>query len=153
MDHFWVEITGNLVKLAKKGSYDLIAHGCNCKKNMGAGIAKEIKASFPMAYEVDKASTPKMGEISVCDYYKECTIINAYTQYNPGSNGHGKDTDYNRYEAVRSCMKVINERFPGKHIGLPLIASGLAGLKWSKVKKIIEEELKDMNVTIVHFQK
>jgi O-acetyl-ADP-ribose deacetylase (regulator of RNase III) len=153
MQRTWTEIGGNLVKMAKKGQFDVIAHGCNCKKNMGAGIAKEIKASFPMAYEADKNATPKMGDFSYTAHYKECIIVNAYTQFNPGSDGHGKDSDYNRYEAIRNSMKKINAMFSGYHIGLPLIGCGLAGLKWNKVKKILEEELKDMNVTIVHFVK
>lgn len=148
----WNEIVGNLITLAKKGHFDLIAHGCNCKKNMGKGIAKELKGAFPMAYEIDKSSPSKLGTISVCDHYQPmCIVVNAYTQYNLGAGGHGKDSDHNRYEAIRSCMRLINERFPEKHIGLPLIGAGLAGLKWSKVKKIIQEELKNMNVTIVHF--
>lgn len=149
----WNEIEGDLIKLAKKGQFDLIAHGCNCKKNMGAGIAKQLKAAFPLAYEVDKNSTSKFGDISVCTDYTECIVINAYTQIFPGSNGNGKDSDHNRYEAIRSSMKIINEKFKGKHIGLPLIGAGLAGLRWNKVKSILEEELKDMQVTIVHYKK
>lgn len=147
----WSEISGNLIKLSKKGEFDMIAHGCNCKKDFGKGIAKQIKAAYPLAYEVDKNSTTKLGEISICYDYPECIVINAYTQINKGGDGHGKDSDYNRYEAIRSVMKIINEKFKGKHIGLPLIASGLAGLRWNKVKSILKEELIDMRVTIVHF--
>lgn len=148
----WAEIEGDLIKMAKRGYFDVIVHGCNCKKNMGAGIAKQLKASFTLAYEVDKNSPSKFGDISVCISYPECIVINAYTQINPGSNGHGRDTDTNRYEAIRSSMKIINEKFNDKHIGIPLIGSGLAGLKWNKVKSILKEELKDMYVTIVHFK-
>jgi O-acetyl-ADP-ribose deacetylase (regulator of RNase III) len=147
------EIYGDLVKMSKKGDFDLIAHGCNCKKNMGAGIAKQIAGSYPMAYEVDKNSTPRMGEISVCRDYDECTIVNAYTQLYPGKGGYGKDTKFHRYEAIRNAMININTDFPGMHIGLPLIGCGLAGLQWSKVKKIIKEELKGLDVTIVRYSK
>lgn len=147
------EITDNLVKMSKKGHFDLIVHGCNCKKNMGAGIAKEVAGSYPLAYEVDKNSNPKMGEISVCRDYDECIIVNAYTQLFPGKGGHGKDTKFNRYLSIENCMKVINEEFKGSHIGIPLIGCGLAGLRWNKVKKIIKNELKDLDVTIVFYDK
>jgi O-acetyl-ADP-ribose deacetylase (regulator of RNase III) len=147
------EIYGDLVKMAKNGDFDLIAHGCNCKKNMGAGIAKTIAGKFPLAYKKDIESTPRMGEISFCDDYDECTIINAYTQVFPGKGGHGKDTEFHRYEAIRNCMKKINEQFPEKHIGLPLIGCGLAGLKWNTVKKIIKEELTSLDVTVVIYRK
>lgn len=35
-------ITGNLIKLAINGDFDVIIHGCNCFCKMGAGIAKQI---------------------------------------------------------------------------------------------------------------
>ena len=80
-------------------------------------------------------------------------MVNAYTQINPGPNGNGRDSDYNRYESIRSSMKIINQKFTGKHIGIPLIGAGLAGLKWNKVKTILQQELINMDVTIVHFKK
>lgn len=147
------ETYGDLIYMAKNGDFDLIAHGCNCKKNMGAGIARTIAGKFPMAYQADVNSTPKMGEISVCEAYDSCVIVNAYTQFYPGKGGHGKDTKFHRYEAIRNSMKEINNRFSGMHIGLPLIGCGLAGLQWNKVKKIIKEELKDLDVTIVKYKK
>ena len=75
------------------------------------------------------------------------------------------------YEALILCLRKINHIFKGKHIGLPgSIGAGLAGGIWDKndlplkmlealhrnfkdVKTIIQEELKDMNVTIVHYKK
>ncbi len=149
----WNEIDGDLITLAKAGQFDLIAHGCNCKKNMGAGIAKAIKAKFPLAYEVDKNTPSYMGDISVCEDYEECIVINAYTQYDIGKPKHGKDTATGRYQAIRECMFRINRKYKGRHIGLPLIGCGLAGLKWRTVKKIMKEELTDMKVTIVHYDR
>ena len=61
-------IKGDLVKLAIKGEFDLIIHGCNCFCTMGAGIAKTIKQKFPEAYEADlkteKGDKAKLGTIS-----------------------------------------------------------------------------------------
>ena len=150
----WEEMNGDLIKLSKGGMFDVIAHGCNCCKNFGAGIALTIQRKYPLAFETDKNSASPMGGVSVCTDYSEVDIVNAYTQFFPGRNGHGKDSEYNRYEAIRSSMKEINTLYPNKHIGLPLIGCGLAGLKWNKVRKIIKEELKDLTkITIVHFVK
>mgnify|MGYP001795501660 FL=1 len=41
-------IKGDLVKLAIKGEFDLIIHGCNCFCTMGAGIAKTIRSHLKM---------------------------------------------------------------------------------------------------------
>ena len=40
------EVTGNLITLAKKGEFDVIAHGCNCFCTMGAGIAPHMAREF-----------------------------------------------------------------------------------------------------------
>ena len=78
------------------------------------------------------------------------------------------------YEAFTLCMRKINHQFKGKHIGLPLIGCGLAGAVWDitqlteeevmnhssdllnnfkDVKSIILDELTDMKVTIVHYER
>ena len=49
-------------------------------------------------------------------------------------------------------MRKINHNYRNKRIGLPLIGAGLAGGDWNRIKKIIEKELCDMDVTIVHFK-
>ena len=97
------------------------------------------------------------------------TVVNAYTQYGFGRN-HENGTEIPLdYGALTLCMRKINHIFKGKHIGLPLIGCGLGGAIWDvneisdkefqklplgfkDVKTIIKEELKDCQVTIVHFK-
>ena len=50
-------IDGDLLKLADEGHFDLIAHGANCFCVMGSGIAPQIKAKYPEAYEADCKTT------------------------------------------------------------------------------------------------
>jgi O-acetyl-ADP-ribose deacetylase (regulator of RNase III) len=35
-------VDGDLIKLALKGEFDVIVHGCNCFCQMGAGIAPQM---------------------------------------------------------------------------------------------------------------
>ena len=51
------EVTGDLVKLAKNGEFDVIVHGCNCECIMGGGIAKQIRQAFPTAYDADRGTS------------------------------------------------------------------------------------------------
>lgn len=189
-------IEGDLIELAKKGEFDLIAQGCNCFSTMGAGIAvgfkKEFKADqFPMEQK-GKGDYNKLGQIdyktivisdqaieifeyvpdSKSDAYGESNIhfcvINAYTQYHYGGN---KPFDYT---AFTMCMRKINHTFKGMHIGLPMIGAGLAGGIWdcndffletiterlrkngcdgNGILQIIEQELRDLDVTIVKYNK
>ena len=140
-------VKGNLVSAAKQGRFDVIAHGCNCFLNMGAGIALEIKKVFPRAYLADcqtkKGDKSKLGTVSIA-YYDKLHIVNAYTQF---SFGKGMQLDY---DALRECLKYIKQEYSGKRIGLPKIGCGLAGGSWGMVKEIIEEELKDEDVTIMY---
>lgn len=183
------EIEGNLISMALKGAFDVIAHGCNCHSVMGAGIAPQMAKAFgadkfPM--ELWGSDVNKLGCIDFktfvlgknamwCiedgdggnpneDNEPELTVVNAYTQYGFGSNhrnGKSKPIDY---EALTLCMRKMNHIFKGSHIGLPLIGCGLAGGVWDvndlphytavlfkvrDVKTIIQQELKDCDVTIV----
>jgi O-acetyl-ADP-ribose deacetylase (regulator of RNase III) len=39
-------VDGDLIKLAQRGHFDVIAHGCNCFCQMGAGIAPQMAKAF-----------------------------------------------------------------------------------------------------------
>lgn len=151
-------IHGDLIIAAQMGQFDVIAHGCNCFCLQGGGIAGQMSQTFhtndPRYYKLEKetrcADIQKLGRIEshdhpVVDYSKEVTVINCYTQYMPGPNLD--------YEALTLCMRKINNKFRGKHIGLPLIGCGIAGGNWSIVKNIIEKELIDCKVTVVEYNK
>ena len=147
-------IEGDLIKKAKEGDFDLIAHGCNCFCTMGAGIAKGIKSAFPEAFEADrvthKGSKEKLGTCSFAKIEREginLIVVNAYTQFD--YHGPGIKVDY---DAVRSCMKWIKDNFEGKRIGLPKIGAGLAGGDWERISQIIDEELTGEDVTLVEYK-
>ncbi len=144
-------VDGNLITLAKEGKFDIIGHGCNCFHSFGAGIAKSIKQAFPESYLADQCSRygdrSKMGKCTKVDY-GNLIVLNLYTQFKYTSIEVDVD-----YPAVRDCMKLIKKRYSGKRIGLPLIGAGLAGGDWSIISQIIEEELKDEDVTIVKLKK
>ena len=159
------EIEGDLIELALSGHFDVIAHGCNCFCTMGAGIAPQmVKAfgcdKFKMEGIEYKGDINKLGCIDYgiyegFDLKSEyiLTIVNAYTQYGFGRNhSNGTQTPLD-YEALVLSMRKINYQFKGMHIGLPQIGCGLAGGDWNRVKTIIQNELKDCDVTIVIFKK
>lgn len=148
-------LKGDLIKLALNGKFDVIIHGCNCYCNMGAGIAKAVKAEFTEAYEADckteKGNKLKSGSYTSTTIDKNThriTVVNAYTQH----HYKGKGVKVN-YEAVRSVFKLIKNDFSKKRIGYPKIGAGLAGGDWNIISKIIDDELKGENHTLVEFSK
>jgi len=153
------EIKSNLITLAQAGNFDLIGHGCNCFCTMGKGIAPQIKKAFPQAYGADqetlKGDITKLGNYTygICylndsDYV---TVFNIYSQYD--YNRVGERNRHLDYNALTLALKKINHNYSGKSIGLPLIGAGLAGGDWDRIKLIMMEELKDMDLTIVHYEK
>lgn len=194
------EIQGDLIKLALEGNFDVIAQGCNCFCVQGAGLAPQFVRAFhtdkfyeehpQLAGKIEKLGnidgriltvlngvaylpeySPKEVMFEIPDF--ELQVLNCYTQYGFGKNHeNGTETPLD-YEALTLCMRKINHKFKGKHIGLPLIGCGLAGGIWDfkkaynpedyeygfydiglkkDVKTIIQEELKDCQVTIVHYK-
>lgn len=188
------EIEGNLIERAFNGEFDVVCHGANCMSNMGSGIAPQMAKAFGcdkfemetwgrtieklgcIDYETFVLGSHSIWSLMVAENSlnePELTVINAYTQYSYGKNhldGSNKPLDY---EALTLCLRKINVRFKGKHIGLPLIGCGLGGGVWDytldktltgeevslyvnkqkkDVKTIIQQELKDCNVTIVHYK-
>lgn len=143
------EINGNLLELAKSYKFDVIAHGANCFKTMGAGIALQIKKQFPDVYQKDyqdiRTPTQRWGDYTVITYIngkKVLSVFNLYTQYNPGP-----DLDYTALEL--SLKKLAKNIKPNSKIGLPQIGCGIGGGNWLKVKEIIQRVLSEHNVTIV----
>lgn len=148
------EVEGNLITLFQNGEFDVIIHGANCHNIMGAGIAKTIAETYPIALQRDKEFILPVGNMERLGNFSRAVmkdkdnnpkwILNAYTQYNPGRN-----LDYNALELV---LKKINFTFSPEKIGLPLIGCGIAGGNWNVVKKIIQRQMKGCDVTIVHFK-
>ena len=143
-------IDGDLVK--ESDNIDVIDHGCNCFCVMESGIAPQIKAKFPEAYAVDcatiKGDKSKLGTITHTLNTKP-VVVNIYSQYDTKGRREGKmDLDY---DALRSGLKELKAKFSGKHIGLPMIGSGLAGGSWDIIEQIIEEEMRGEYVTIVRY--
>jgi O-acetyl-ADP-ribose deacetylase (regulator of RNase III) len=145
-------IDGNLLKLADEGHFDVIAHGANCFCVMESGIAPQIKAKYPDAYTADCATTKgdinKLGTISYAEM-PSITVVNIYSQFDTKGRRQGKmDLDY---DALRSGLKLMKERYSGKRFGLPYIGTGLAGGDEAKVMAIIEEEMRGEYVTMVRY--
>lgn len=160
------EIKGDLIQLAKQGAFDVITHGCNCFCTMGAGIAPQMakafgcgsnRGIFKLEDHMTAGDINKLGQIEAKrinnEPNKTINVVNSYTQYNYGRNHADGDESPVDYDAITLCMRKINRLFKGKTIGLPKIGAGLAGGDWVVIKAIIQKELKDMDVTVVIYDK
>jgi O-acetyl-ADP-ribose deacetylase (regulator of RNase III) len=147
------KIEGDLIRLALEGHFDVIVHVANCQCTMCAGIAKQIRQTFPEAYEADlateKGSRDKLGTISVATVERngrQLVVVTAYTQLHFRGSGVCVDC-----EAIRAAMRVV-KRFFGKRIGYPRIGAGLGRGDWSIISEILDEELADEDHTLVEYK-
>ncbi len=146
-------VTGDLLRLALDGRFDVIVHGCNCQCTMGKGIALSIKQQFPEAYAADlrtpKGDREKLGTISIAEIDRPTgrfTVVNAYTQFH--WRGEGVLANY---DAIRSAFRQIKQQFGGRRIGYPKIGAGLAKGDWPTIAAIIDEELTGEDHTLAEF--
>jgi O-acetyl-ADP-ribose deacetylase (regulator of RNase III) len=148
-------IEGNLIDLALKGEFEVIAHGCNCFCVMGAGIAEQMKNVFdannPEKFYLEGnlyiADINKLGQIDFSPVLIPkgmINLVNCYTQYAPGRNLD--------YAALELCLKKISHQFKSYSIGLPKIGCGIAGGDWEIVEKMIKKHLYNLNVTVVEYK-
>ena len=149
-------VSGNLIELFKENKFDGIAHGCNCFHSMGADIAASIREEFIEAYKADinlsqYGSQLKLGSYTAANV-KFGTIFNLYTQYRPGS-----ETEENLYLNIENVFKLLSSLYGSRptkfHLGIPLIGCGLAGGNWKIVKDIINDNSKNIYITVVNFSK
>jgi O-acetyl-ADP-ribose deacetylase (regulator of RNase III) len=117
----------------------IIAHGANTVGVMGAGVAKTLKEKYPKNYKdyyyyckVQQFARP--GEWYANDRGGPL-ILNLFTQDAPGPNA--------RYEWVfSSIMNFLDfysktDKRYGKTIAIPEIGSGIGGLEWAVVEKLL----------------
>lgn len=139
---------GNIITAAYQNEFDVLVHGCNAFTTMGAGIAKQIKAEWPLVYQADlqtvKGDRSKLGKYTYANIKElNLTVINAYTQYT-----YNDPDDMLYLDAVRSCFRLIANDFNGKRIAMPRIGAGLAGGCWHTIEAILCQEMINQDVTI-----
>lgn len=134
---------------------DAILHQVNCQGVMGSGVAKQVKEKYPSVYTqylslCDKNSDNTkllLGCVQPCPIGFDRFIVNLFAQ-----DKYGRNKCYTDYDALRICLKRVNSLFSGKAIAIPYMMScGRGGGDWNIVSKMIEDEMKDCDVTIYRF--
>jgi O-acetyl-ADP-ribose deacetylase (regulator of RNase III) len=124
----------------------IIAHGCNAQGVMKSGIAKAIRAQYPIAYNEYRAVYEKqgdklnLGQVIVAETANRI-ILNIISQ-----EFYGRDADvvYVSYDGIANAILNINDAFlfgdlPGHNrVAFPMIGAGLANGNWEKISSIIE---------------
>ncbi len=142
----------------------IIAHGVNCGRVMGSGLALQIKEKWPQVYADYRGhfvyrDQPDwhelLGDNLTSVINKDLLVVSCFTQVYYGKvkpyKGAKQHLDY---EALKKCLLSVfcRGRSTIMPVHLPKIGCGLAGGDWIKVKKIIEELEDEVNNEITYFK-
>jgi O-acetyl-ADP-ribose deacetylase (regulator of RNase III)/uncharacterized protein YwgA len=144
-------LTGNILD----SSAQALVNTVNTIGVMGKGIALQFKKAYPNNYKAYEKASQK-AEIAVGKMFVtidsnvssgEKVIINF-----PTKTDWRKPSEYKYIEdGLDDLVKVI--KINQIHsIAIPPLGAGNGGLKWEKVKKIIEEKLTPLNIKIYVFE-
>lgn len=153
MENIKVVVGDILSPNTNEDKLDIVCHQVNCKGVMGAGLAKQIKQTFPMVFQhyKDKCSLIDAGIGGLGDV-QFCSVIasNGYIVANVfGQDGYGRGRCNTDYDALRKAFTTISMSFPNATIRIPyLMGCGLGGGDWDIVTNIIEETLIDNGVDV-----
>lgn len=110
----------------------IIAHGVNCQRKMGSGVAKAIRAKWPIVYERYMEydfSEHALGLTHIIAIDDQLWVANCYTQQ---YYGYDKKQQYASMDAVKKTLADVfcyasNMQVP---VYLPKIGCGRGGLNW-----------------------
>lgn len=136
--------------------YDLILIGTNLYCTMSQGIQLKVMLNYPYVYEKNLETKygdrNKLGTILECEAEGEpsfclCFITVGYN-FRPDL-----EKDYLSYEALESCLKLINIKYKDKKIACPLLgASRFDGNgEKDRIYNIFNTIMTDVDVTIFDY--
>lgn len=136
-------VKGDLLTLAKAGKFDIIVHGCNCQNTMGSGIAAQIKAQYPEAFQADweydqqmaRRRYNKLGNFTWASTSDGFKIINAYTQF----HYLPRNVDHFEYASFKLILQKLVYYYGNYDFGLPYIGMGLAGGDKFRIQQLLDE--------------
>jgi len=128
----------------------IVAHGVNCRRAMGSGVALAIKLKWPAIYESymkNGSGESLAGSTQIIGVGEQLYVANCYTQLDYAGLHYPNDI-LAKPEWVESSLEYVyttahNYNLP---VYLPRIAALRGGLDWeTEVLPIIEELDKDFH--------
>jgi O-acetyl-ADP-ribose deacetylase (regulator of RNase III) len=125
-----------------------IAHGCNAKGVMGAGVAKIVRRLFPACYD-DYAAICRSGGFAPGDvhHWNEGNqhVFNLCTQKQTGPHATIRAID----EAMGEMLDLATIVAGLYEIHMPKIGCGLGGLRWTDVHLLLQQHAAQTNIDLV----
>lgn len=114
------------------------AHCVSADFELGAGIAVEFQRKFNLKNDLKKTTSGKYPELITINHVMNLVAKKKY---------YHKPT----YESITKCIQYMRDMCRNcnvKYLAMPKIGCGLDRLQWGKVREIIKEEFKDLDIEI-----
>ncbi|MGR3295799.1 MAG: type II toxin-antitoxin system antitoxin DNA ADP-ribosyl glycohydrolase DarG [Candidatus Bathyanammoxibius sp.] len=118
----------------------------NCVGIMGKGLAKEFRQRFPDMYK-EYVKVCKKGELKKGRLYLYKNLHSQILCFPTKDNWKGP-SKYEFIEEGLECLKNNYEQWGISSIAVPPLGSGLGGLDWNRVKKIIVKYLSNLPIDV-----
>jgi O-acetyl-ADP-ribose deacetylase (regulator of RNase III) len=145
-------ITGDL--FANRSHARALAHGCNCRGSMGAGVATGFRDRYPEMYaEYRRKCKAKPREFNLGDAWlwqarDQPWVFNLGTQ-------EGVWRARASYEAIETALRSMRQQADNEGItaiAVPRIGAGYGGLSWTKVRAVVETVFGDWSGTLYVYE-
>ena len=130
------EKKGNLFELDNNKYF--FAHCISSDYELGAGIAIEFQKRFGLKRQLKVIGNRTYPELLTINHVFNLVTKNKYWN---------KPT----YESLTTCIRYMRDMCKNcniKYLAMPKIGCGLDRLSWPKVREIIKEEFKDLDIEI-----
>ena len=140
--------------------YDLVLVGLNIMNTMGNGFPHKVAVSFKNVARVNK-TTPygdpkKLGTVKVVPGKADgCPIATfALCYISRGRYRPDKVPDTVDYEALASCLSLVNKNFPGRKVATTIIGHSdyEGGGDRERILKMLEELTPDLDVYVYDYE-
>ena len=130
-----------------------IVHGIAANDPMNQGLAKALHERMPAMHKDFHhwchQNHPKPGEAWIWSAADGVRVVNLITQ--EGGYGHGARPGKATLKNVAHTLKAL-KKLAAKEgltsLALPRLATGVGGLAWNEVEKLIHQHLNDLKIPI-----
>lgn len=136
-------IEGDILSEPKQGERIIICQQVNCAGVIGAGLAKQIRAKYPVVYseyqqyiyELTAQESPLLGRVSYVRVADNIAIANIF-----GQDGYGRGMRHTNYAALSVAFWRMFSRIHNTTIRIPYgIGCGLGVGDWNIVEALIKD--------------
>lgn len=143
-------VSGNILD----ANADVLVNTVNAVGVMGKGIALQFKKHYPMNYEAYRNAV-KQGIVKPGKVFLYPINTTGKVKYiaNFATKGHWRYPSQLRW--IKTGLEDLKKQIAALNIdsvAIPPLGCGQGGLDWRKVKVLIEDELKDLPLTIYAYE-